>query len=89
MKAVAMTGHRILKEDFDYFLLEERLENLIERGYGKFYCGMALGFDLTCAGLLLRLKNRYKIELIACIPCRNQEEKYSYYNKLLYSDYLK
>ena len=89
MKAVAITGHRILKEDFDYTLLEERLENLIERGYIKFYCGMALGFDLTCAGLLLRLRNRHNIELIACLPCRNQEERYSYYYKKLYHEYLK
>ena len=88
MKAVALTGHRKLKENFDYFLLEDKLKSLIDAGYTKFYCGMAMGFDLTCAGLLLRLKKFYKIELIACVPCENQEEKYSYYDKLLYYDYL-
>ena len=89
MKAVALTGHRILKKNFDYFLLENKLKRLIDEGFSKFYCGMAMGFDLTCAGLLLRLKQRYNIEIIACIPYKNQEEKYSYYDKLLYHDYLK
>ncbi len=89
MKAIALTGHRILKKNFDYFLLEEKLKNLIDIGYTKFYCGMAIGFDMTCAGLLLRLKKRNTIELIACIPCKKQEEKYTYYDKVLYYNYLK
>lgn len=88
MKSIALTGHRILKGNFDYFLLEKQLTEYIQRGYTKFYCGMALGFDLTCAGLLLRLKKQFEIELVACLPCKNQEERYNFYDKLLYNEYL-
>lgn len=89
MKAVALTGHRILKNDFNFLLLEEKLEKLIERGYTQFYCGMAIGFDMTCAGILIKLKAKYKnLLLMASIPCKNQEERYPYYDKILYHNYL-
>ena len=88
MKSIALTGHRILKRDFDFIQLEQRLIAFIEEGYTKFFCGMALGFDMTCAGLLLRLKRRYALQLVACLPCKNQEEKYGEYDKLLYHEYL-
>ncbi|MBD5585657.1 MAG: DUF1273 domain-containing protein [Clostridia bacterium] len=73
----AFTGHRILQKDFDYNLLDKVIFNLVSGGTKTFFCGMAMGFDLTCAESVLNLKKDNKnIELIAVVPCRNQEEKY-------------
>ncbi len=54
--------------------LRSEIENAIARGYKTFLCGMALGFDMICAEMLLKLKRRYKqIQIIGALPCRNQD----------------
>lgn len=86
----AFTGHRNVKDDLDLELLEKSVIYLIEeRGINTFYDGMARGFDLIAAGLVLKLKEKYSIRLIACVPCRGQDSSFSKINKNEYAEILK
>ena len=54
------------------------------------YCGMALGFDLLAAERVIEFKAKYPgVQLIACIPCAGQCEKYSPSNQKRYAEILK
>jgi uncharacterized phage-like protein YoqJ len=49
---------------------------------------MAIGFDMECFKALLEFKKAIDIRIIACIPCLNQDERFSRsqkeeYNRLL------
>lgn len=58
--------------------LEHLLRTFIIVGYKKFLIGMAEGVDMISAEILLNLKKEFSnIEIIAVIPCRNQEIKWS------------
>ena len=75
--ACVFTGHRQLEYDFDQGRLQQAIENFIQQGVQTFYCGMALGFDLLAAELVLAFKKTYKdVKFIACIPCYNQEKSF-------------
>lgn len=78
------TGHRVLKKDFNYEKLDETIESLIKKGYRTFLVGMAIGFDIECAKILLN-KRKYNIDIVACIPCREQQK---YFNKKQKEEYL-
>ena len=55
--------------------LKEEFIKVIERGYTTFITGIALGFDMICAEILLELKKKYKfIKIIGALPCRNQDK---------------
>lgn len=73
MSACALTGHRVLPSFFDEEKLAEFFERLVRAGYDVFYCGMAEGFDLAALECLARLKGKYPLHLVACIPYRGQE----------------
>lgn len=89
MKVCAFTGHRNLFEyDFDEHLLERVILNLVKNGVNKFLCGMAVGFDLKAAQAVLALKEKYNLQLVACLPCINQSERFSAKNKELYNKIL-
>lgn len=88
-KICAFTGHRNLNSgSFDINLLDRVILDLIKTGTEKFICGMALGFDLTAAQSVLYYKKDYGIKLTACVPCANQNEKFSENNKSLYNSVL-
>lgn len=56
---------------------KEKIEEAIKCGYNTFLCGMALGFDMMCAELVLELKKTYPhIKLIGALPCKNQDCKW-------------
>ena len=83
MSACALTGHRVLGKGFSRERLEQCLRALIAEGADTFYCGMALGFDLYCCELLLRLredspraKEKYEALLSACDEKIVLHEKY-------------
>lgn len=78
------TGHRVLKRDFNVENLEKVIEKVIKNGYKTFLVGMALGFDTVVFETLLKFKNR-NIDIIACVPCKNQ---YEYFNKNQTETYL-
>ena len=89
MKVCAFTGHRSLSgTDFDEHLLERVILNLVKNGYTRFLCGMAVGFDMKAAQAVLALKERYDIELVACLPCTNQSERFSARSKAIYDEIL-
>ena len=89
MKVCAFTGHRNLSGyDFDELLLERVVLNLVKNGVTRFLCGMAVGFDLKAAQIVLALKERYNVELVACLPCTNQSERFSARDKLIYAQVL-
>ena len=86
-KAVAVTGHRIVK-DLDKKNLKNIFRELIEKEYNVFHVGMALGFDIICFKTLLELKAQYNIKIIACIPCENQDSLWSEKQKKEYRNLL-
>ena len=84
----SFTGHRILKKDFDNKKLFNVIEKIIENGYKTFLVGMAWGFDLKVFETLLNFKNK-NIDIIACVPCENQECYFKNSEKEKYLEYLK
>lgn len=85
----AFTGHRQVEENFDLFRFEEIVTSYIEEGYTTFLCGMAIGFDMLAAELVLKLKNVFpEIKLIACIPCEGQSRYFSADDKQRYESIL-
>lgn len=86
-KTCSFTGHRILKKDINIQNLDEKIDTLIEKGYDTFLVGMALGFDILCFERLL-LKKEKNIRIIACIPCKGQENKYPLKEKQKYLELI-
>lgn len=81
------TGHRVLKKDFDDNRLDEVIEKLIKNGYKTFLVGMAIGFDLKVFERLLNFKNK-NIDIIACVPCKDQDKFFNKTQKELYKNAL-
>lgn len=89
-KSVCFTGHRIIKKDFNRDDLKKVVEELIEGGYNRFLCGMALGFDMLAFEVVKDIKNEYEgISIIACVPCRDQAKRYPRAEKNRYERLLK
>lgn len=90
LKSCVFTGHRGLGADFSEEALILAVEGVIARGVTDFYNGMAVGFDLAAAEVVLKLKKKYpQIRLIACIPCYNQEKHYDDKDKKRYAKLVK
>ena len=60
-KALAVTGHRILTENFDIQELYDTLEKFINKEFDTFLIGMAIGFDAVCFNTLEKLKEKYSL----------------------------
>lgn len=91
-KAVTFTGHRFIpyaKLPILKAALQDVIIELYAKGYNNYYCGMAMGFDLLSAEAVLSLKTEYKeLRLIAVIPYRNQDERFSFADKKRYHSIL-
>ena len=87
-KTCALTGHRVIGKDLNKIKIKNNLKELIKQGYDTFLCGMAIGFDLECFKILVKLKQKNDIKLIACIPCENQSERYNKQQKEEYDTLL-
>ena len=78
LKSVCFSGHRIVpfaKQNEIMRLLRNEITKSYNEGYRCFYCGMAIGFDLLAAKATLSLKTELpQIEIIAVLPCREQNE---------------
>ena len=94
------TGHRPSKLPWGYnedsescknFKLAVRriVENLIEHGVYRFYTGMAEGFDMIATEILIELRKYRNIEIIAVVPCLEQEKFWSNVQQKRYRDILK
>ena len=51
-KTCAVTGHRIIKNNFNTIELKEVFVDLISKGIDTFLIGMAIGFDSLCFKIL-------------------------------------
>lgn len=79
-KALAVTGHRDLQSDLDINILHTVFNQAVQEGYKYFLIGMAIGFDSLCFRILedIRTQNPEKqIKLIACVPCKEQDAKFT------------
>ena len=92
--SVCFTGHRTINPNKQQAVKEKLISTIIKlynEGHRKFLCGMAIGFDLLAAEILIELKETYKdIILFACIPFIGQESRFSpidqeRYNKVINS----
>lgn len=89
-RVCAITGHRSLPADFNREKLKNTLACLLEKGVNTFYNGLAMGFDLLTAELLLELKENYpETKLYGCIPFYGQEKYYSAADQQRYGKILK
>lgn len=91
-QSVTFTGHRFIPYG-KLSMLKVALKNIIlelyAKGYSNYYCGMAMGFDLLSAEVVLSLKAEYKeLRLIAVVPYRNQDERFSFADKKRYHSIL-
>lgn len=85
----AFTGHRNLEDNFDGTRLEEVITAFIEEGYTTFLSGMAVGFDLLAAEIVLKLKKIFPdVKLIACVPCEGQSRYFAADKKEKYEKIL-
>lgn len=87
--ALCFTGHRPQKLPYGFdeenelcIRLKARLtaeiEIKIECGVDTFLCGMALGTDIWCGEIVIKLKEQFpNIRLIACIPHTGQEKSWN------------
>lgn len=95
------TGHRPQKFPWGFNENDERckemkrqtfikIEEAIHNGYHTFLCGMALGFDIICAEIILDLKKVYPhIKLIGSLPCKTQSDNWPIAQKKRYNNILK
>lgn len=93
---ISFTGNRPQKVSWlgnpasmQYQHLEIHLCNEIKefykKGYKHYISGMGLGADTIAARCVLDLKRSYPdITLECALPCKNQDEKWSYYDKRTY-----
>ncbi len=80
-KAVAFTGHREISNIHQEQVrerLKEAVLQAIHQGVSKFYCGMALGFDMMAAEEVLSLKLSIPmLKLVAVVPFKGQSASWS------------
>lgn len=76
-KACCVSGHRRMQNDLDVEKLRQVFLDLIAGGVDSFLIGMALGFDALCFRILEEIRKAQSIRIIACIPCKNQDYKYT------------
>lgn len=87
-RTCAFTGHRNLDADFNRAELERVIKGLIKGGFTTFLIGMAVGFDTECFKMLETLRKTENIKIIACIPCKTQDYKFSEKQKEEYKKML-
>ena len=83
---LCFTGHRSQKLPWRFNENDERclnmkttaksmIENAVKDGFIYFISGMAIGFDMICAEIVLELKKTYpNIKLVCAIPCKDQDK---------------
>lgn len=88
-QTLCFTGHRSQKLPWKFNeqdarcikMREEARTKIIEsiqQGYKVFISGMAIGFDMICAELVLELKKEFPdIKLVAALPCKDQDNRWS------------
>lgn len=80
-KSIAFTGHRIIplvRQEEIRTQLTTAVALAYKLGITRFYCGMALGFDLMAAEVVLSLIDKFTdIQLIAVVPFSGQSSRWA------------
>ena len=91
MKACSFTGHRTIKashKDALPDLITRAIEYAYGKGCRKFFAGGALGFDTEAAIAVINYRKTHPdVTLTLLLPCFNQGEKWSEYQRNKY-DYI-
>ncbi|MFI3261371.1 MAG: SLOG family protein [Rikenellaceae bacterium] len=99
-KTIAFTGNRNLtspdgrtqhelKTALCYHLMRLLEKEYLENNITTFISGMALGWDMLCATVVIELKRKYpEIRLVAAIPFVEQASKYSNDDKVQYRNLI-
>ena len=91
-KSVAFSGHRSISEHRKEKLrkeLREKTMMLYAMGIRNYYCGMAIGFDMLAAEVVLSLKSELpQLKLIAVVPFKGQSARWSYKEQARYNAIL-
>lgn len=76
MNSVCFTGHRKIKVSISLIRsLYKTITMLINDGYTNFYAGGALGWDMLCERVVLKLKKKYPdIKLHLILPCHIEQQ---------------
>lgn len=86
--SVTFTGHRFIPYDKREQLTAVLKAAIIEqyrKDFTNFFNGVAVGFDMLAAEVVLSLKKQYKdITLTAAVPFREQSAKFSFTDKMRY-----
>ena len=97
---LCFTGHRSQKLPWKFNekdsrcvkmrnITKAKIEQSIIDGYVYFISGMALGFDMICAEIVIEWKKKYPyIKLVCAIPCKNQNKFWSNEYKIRYNNIL-
>lgn len=77
----AFSGHRVLGgEEAEKALRAEvrrAVSEMIGRGYTRFLCGMAMGFDVMAGEVVLELRRDLpELRLVAVVPFEGQERRF-------------
>lgn len=90
--SVAFSGHRSIPEhrkEEQRKKLREKIRLLYAMGIRNYYCGMAIGFDMLAAEVVLSLKSEFpQLKLIAVIPFKGQSARWSYNEQARYNAIL-
>ena len=69
--------------------LTETLRAVVSQGVDTFLTGMAEGFDMMAAEAVLQLKKEFpQVKLVAVLPCRGQDAKWSLMQRQRYKRIL-
>lgn len=89
----AFSGHRTLPTETlgaIRNLLDRAIAYAYEQGCREFYNGGAIGFDTEAAERVLLFRESHPdVRLIFLLPCKNQDERWSFSQKLRYKAILK
>lgn len=84
------TGHRDLPETEKERIYKDTLEaveNLVRLGVKTFICGGAVGYDMLCGEIVLKLKEAGEdIKLVMAQPCGGQDKYFSENDKIRYKN---
>lgn len=99
-KTCCFTGHRSQKLPWGFkegdekckimkCHLKEEILKAIDQGYTHFISGMALGFDIISAELVLELKSVYSYITLECaLPCKTQHLRWPSFYRSRYINIL-
>lgn len=101
IRSCCFTGYRpskfkfkFSKDDPEYREFENRLINAVfdmpEKGCVRFYCGMAMGFDILAGEIVVMLRQfaKHPIELVAVVPFKGQADNWPPQWQLRYNELL-